>query len=96
MNELFLCTPGSIECFSLPRQLPNMGALPPTPRSLAHWANGHVPIRSVAARDDPRRDTEAVAPLATPAAPVALRQSRILRTMSNSQAEPAQRQPLPA
>ena len=45
---------------------------------------------------NPCRDTEAAAPLATPAAPVALRQSRILRTMPNSRIEPAQYQSLRA
>ena len=96
MNELFLCTWGSIGRFANLLQPPNMGALPPNPRSLTHWANGHVVVRGAAARRNPCRDTEAVAPLATPAAPGALRQSRILRAMLDSLFEPAQYQSLPA
>jgi hypothetical protein len=84
MNKLFLCTPGSIESIVCLRQSSIMGALPPNPWSFAHWANG-LSVKNVAARVKPCRDTEASAPLATPAAPVALRQSRILRTMPHSQ-----------
>jgi hypothetical protein len=86
MNELFLCTPGSIGSIVCLRQPSTMGALPPNPRSFSHWANGHLG-KSVAARGKPCRDTEASAPLATSAAPVALRQSHILRTMSDSHFE---------
>lgn len=50
------------------------GALPPNPRSLSSWVNGpqhELSIIHTAAR--------ALAPLTSPAAPVALRQSRILQ-----------------
>jgi hypothetical protein len=61
-----------------------MGALPPNPRSFPHWANGQTPQKDVPRRRHNRRhDTEAKAPLASSAAPVALRQSRILRTIRN-------------
>jgi hypothetical protein len=49
---------------------------------------------SVAVRHAPCRDTEALAPLASLAAPVALRQSRILRTTLESRLKVAQYQPL--
>ena len=68
-----------------------MGALPPTPRSFPHWANGLL-AKSVAARGKPCRNTEVSAPLATSTAPVALRQSRILRTMADSHLKSPQHQ----
>ncbi len=95
MNELFLCTPGSIGSIVCLRQSPTMGALPPTPRSFPHWANGLF-AKSVAARGKPCRNTEVSAPLATSTAPVALRQSRILRTMPDSYLKSPQHQSLRA
>ena len=95
MDELLLCMP---VVSNTTRSNGNHvhGGQPPNPRSFPHCANGHVLVRGVAAQRNPRRDTEAKAPLATPAAPVALRQSRILRTMPNSRFEPAQYQSLSA
>ena len=61
MNELFLCTPGSIGSIVCLRQSSTMGALPPNPRSFPHWANGLFAKR-VAARGNPCRDTEASSP----------------------------------
>lgn len=58
MDKLFLCTPGSIDSIVRLRQSFIMGALPPTPRSFPHWANG-LSVESVAARMKPCRDTEA-------------------------------------
>lgn len=91
MNELFLCTPGSIGSIVCLRQSSTMGALPPTPRSFPHWANGLF-AKSVAAQGKPCRNTEVSAPLATSTAPVALRQSRILRTMPYSHLKSPQHQ----
>ena len=91
VNELFLCTPGSIGSIVCLRQSSTMGALPPTPRSFPHWANGLF-AKSVAARGKPCRNTEVSAPLATSTAPVALRQSRILRTMAYSHLKSPQHQ----
>ncbi len=95
MNELFLCTPGSIGSIVCLSQSSTIGALPPTPRSFPHWANGLF-AKSVASRGKPCRNTEVSAPLATSTAPVALRQSRILRTMPDSYLKSPQHQSLRA
>lgn len=62
-----------------------MGALPPNPRSFPHWVKGYQPRQTESAATGlaPRCGTEAQAPLTMPAAPVALQQSRILRTTPN-------------
>jgi hypothetical protein len=74
--------------------LPLWGRCPQTPGVYRIRPMGSL-LESTVARSNPRHGAEASAPLATSTAPVALRQSRILRTMLNPQSESAQYQSLP-